>query len=139
MIIFDTSVMSELIRPKPAPEVKEWLWEQRDEDLATTAVTIAEIEQQLYRLPEGKRRNDFNDRLVQLIASKLTLPVLPFDDLAARVYPICSNARKNAGLRRDVADLMITAIAHSKEAMIATRSVRDFEATGIQVVNPWKS
>ncbi len=138
MIIFDTSVLSELIRPKPAVQVVGWLAALERVKIATTAVSIAEIEYQVYRLPEGERRNEFRGRLVQLVSSKLSLPILPFDDRAARIYPVCAFARKSAGRRREIPSLMIAAIARVHDAQVAARSARSFHETGVDVINPWR-
>ncbi len=138
MIVIDTSVLSELIRPKPAFQVTNWLAGLEHVKLATTAVTRAELEHHVYRLPEGERRNEFRGRLVQLLSSQLSLPVLPFDDAAARIYPVCAQGRQEAGLPRNIAKLMIAAIARAQEAQIAARSLRDYEAMGVDVINPWQ-
>ena len=56
MIILDTSVLSELMRPQPSPLVRDWIGQQVSDELCTTAVTVAEIRYGLERLPDGRRK-----------------------------------------------------------------------------------
>jgi hypothetical protein len=51
----DTNVGSELMRRGGDPRVLNWMRETSDGDLATTAITVAEIESGLARLPDGSR------------------------------------------------------------------------------------
>lgn len=138
MIILDTNVLSELIRPVPAPEVKNWLLERTDDEpLATTAITIMEIEYGLARLPEGSRRKDLEDRFAALTGKQFEFAVLPFDEKAARLAGKLRAKRETAGLHAHSADMMIAAIALIEGAALATRNIKDFTETDVGLINPW--
>lgn len=138
MIVLDTNILSELVRPHPAPEVKNWLSSKAAEDiLVTTAITISEIGYGLARLPDGKRRQELEERFQILTGSGFEFIVLPFDDKAARLAGPMRAAREAQGLHAQSADMMIAAIAKLAGAALATRNIKDFTETGIELINPW--
>lgn len=138
MIILDTNVLSELIRPAPAAEVKNWMLERTGEEpLATTAITIMEIEYGLARLPDGARRKDLEERFAALTGRQFEFAVLPFDEKAARLAGKLRSKREATGLHAHSADMMIAAIALIEGASLATRNVKDFTETGVELLNPW--
>jgi predicted nucleic acid-binding protein len=139
MIILDTNVLSELIRPVPAQEVKNWMLERTDEEpLATTAITVMEIEYGLARLPDGARRKDLEERFAALTGRQFEFAVLPLDEKAARLAGKLRARREFMGLHAHSADMMIAAIALIEGAALATRNVKDFTETGIELLNPWE-
>lgn len=138
MIVLDTNILFELVRPTPAPEVKNWLSNKAtNETLVTTAITVSEMEYGLARLPDGKRRQELEKRLGMLTGSDFEFTVLPFDEKAGRLAGRMRAARENQGLHAQSADMMIAAITSLSGAILATRNVKDFTNTGIELINPW--
>jgi predicted nucleic acid-binding protein len=137
MLILDTNVVSELMRPSPDPGVVQWLQGQPIEQLAITAITIAEILYGLDRLPDGRRKADLFQKFQLFLARGFDGRVLSFDRSAAEAYAPIKGERDRAG--RPVAgyDAMIAAIASSRGTGVATRNVADFADCGVVVVNPW--
>lgn len=135
MIILDTNVISELMRPRPSPQVTAWLRDQRTDLIATTAITVAEIAAGLERLPAGRRRQDLQNSFDRIRSAGLV--ALVFDEQAAARYGAVAWARERAGLKRDMPDLMIAAIAINAAAVLATRNVKDFVESGVEIVNPF--
>ncbi|MBW3087472.1 type II toxin-antitoxin system VapC family toxin [Bifidobacterium sp. 82T24] len=137
MIILDTNVISETVRPHPNPEVVSWFRRQSMDDLAVTSITVAELFWGICRMPAGKRRN----QLSSVIDYQLTLfgdGIYAFDGSAAIDYAEICAMRERSGHPIGVQDAMIAAIARSRGAAVATRNVKDFEGTGVDVVNPWE-
>ncbi|MBN4055262.1 type II toxin-antitoxin system VapC family toxin [bacterium AH-315-K03] len=138
MILLDTSILSELMRSTPAPEVKNWLLQKTNDDvLVTTAITISEIEYGISRLPEGRRRKDLEDRFAAMTGPRFEFAVLPLDEAAGRLAGRLRSKRESRGLDAGSADMMIAAITALADAKLATRNVKDFTGTGIEVINPW--
>ena len=135
MIVLDTNVVSELMKPQPDAPVRDWLTQAGDEPFGTTAVTIAEIEFGLRRLPQGRRRDDLQSRFEAFAAA---LTVLPLDDLAARETARFRAMRAAAGLSCPPSDMMIAGIAAVAGAALATRNTRDFEGLPIPLIDPWR-
>lgn len=136
MIVIDTNVLSELMRPRPAPEVLAWMGTVGSGQAATTSITIAEIGQGLRRLPQGKRRALLEDAFASLL-DELDREILAFDRAAAEHYARISQQRETAGKPIDPLDCMIAAICASRGASLVTRNERDFDGTGLAIVNPW--
>ncbi|PSO51039.1 MAG: VapC toxin family PIN domain ribonuclease [Cyanobacteria bacterium SW_9_44_58] len=138
MIILDTNVISEVMRPQPNFQVISWLREYPVEELAITAVSIAEISYGLKRLPEGRRRNSLQWRFQMFIAQGFKDRIFPFDEKAAEVYADIVVNRQQQGKPIEVMDAMIVAIALIKTANLATRNVSDFQNCGLELINPWE-
>ena len=137
MVILDTNVVSEFMRPRPEPVVVTWLDARRVNELFVTAVTEAEIRTGIAFLPEGRRRRDLTEAADRAFGRLFEDRVLSFDREAARAYADIAAERRKAGRPISQADCQIAAIARSMGAPVATRNVRDFRGTGVFVVDPW--
>jgi predicted nucleic acid-binding protein len=137
MILLDTNVVSELMRPTPNAKVHAWLTRLGSAPVATSVITIAEITYGLARLPDGKRRTDLTDRFKALIAGDPPIPVYAFDVRAAHLAGGFRAVRERAGLAHAPSDMMIAGIAVSNGARLATRNVTDFSNLPVTVENPW--
>ena len=139
MIILDTTVLSELMRPVPDERVLEWVDDQPVASLFTTTVTQAEILLGVSILPDGRRKQDLTAAVDAIFAQDFRTRLLPFDAPAAVAFAaICSN-RMRLGRPISQVDAQIAAIAHSRGASLATRNTPDCDAYGIQVIDPWKN
>ncbi len=137
MIIVDTNVLSELMRPAPAPRVWAWAARQAGPDLYTTAITAAEIRYGIERLPSGHRRDELTTAAVGIFG-RFNDKILPFDLVAAEQYALIVNRRDQLGMPIDALDAQIAAICRPRQAELATRNVTDFAETGVRVINPWQ-
>lgn len=137
MIILDTNVLSELMRPAPADTVVRWIRARPPASLFTTAVNEAEILYGLALLPLGQRRAALTEAIEAIFREDLRGRVLPFDSAAAKAYAPMVAGRRAAGRPISQMDAQIAAIAASREATLASRNVVDFEACGVHVSNPF--
>lgn len=137
MIIVDTNVASELMRPSPADAVRDWVRSHDARQLCTTAITVAEVRYGIERLPEGRRKEVLRAAATGVFA-RFAEQVLPFDAAAAEQYALVVSHRDRLGLPIDGFDAQIAAICRAHGAALATRNVADFGKTGIQVINPWQ-
>jgi predicted nucleic acid-binding protein len=138
MIVLDTNVVSEAMKPEPHPAVRAWLNEQAVETLYLSSVTLAELLFGIGALPTGKRK----DMLAQALDGLLGLfrdRVLPFDTDAARRYAELAVTAKAGGRGFPTPDGYIAAIAASRAFIVASRDTAPFEAVGIAVINPWEA
>ena len=136
MIILDTNVVSELMRPRPDARVRQWVSGQRVGELGTTAVTVAEIRHGIERLPDGRRKETLLSAAADLFAGFGDL-VQPFDTLAAAWFGPVMVRRARLGLPIQGFDALIAAICRARGAALATRNAKDFAETGIEIVDPW--
>ncbi len=139
MVVLDTNVLSEILRPIPHGHVIAWLEAQPRHQLFTTAVTRAEILYGVAVLAKGQRREKLWEAALGILDEEFADRVLSFDSEAANRYAQIGAARKSAGKPISQFDAMIAAIARSHGARLATRNVQDFDGCGIDLVNPWRS
>lgn len=136
MIVLDTNVASELMRPAPAPLVVAWVGE-RGAELVTTAITVAEIRFGIARLPGGRRQDQLM-ALADEVFAAFDDQILPFDAQAATEYARIVSSRERSGTPIDGFDAQIAAICCARGASLATRNVKDFAGTGVGLLNPWR-
>lgn len=138
MIVLDTNVVSEAMKPEPNAAVLCWLNEQAAETLYLSSVTLAELLFGIRALPVGRRKNMLGqtlDGLLEMFEGR----VLPFDTEAARHYAELAVTARNGGWGFPRPDGYIAAIAAVKGFMVATRDTGPFEAGGLKVINPWEA
>jgi len=137
VIIVDTNVVSELMRPSPSPQVRDWVSAQAPGELCTTAITVAEIRYGLERLADGRRRQSLLAAATEVFAA-FSDYIQPFDADAAIWYATIVTRRDRLGLPIDGFDAQIAAICRIRGAALATRNAKDFRETGIDVIDPWQ-
>jgi predicted nucleic acid-binding protein len=138
VIILDTNVVSELMRPEPDTRVREWVSGRRSGELGTTAITVAEIRYGIERLPDGRRKDGLLSAAADLFAAFGNL-VQPFDVLAAAWFGPVMARRARLGMPIEGFDAQIAAICRAHEASLATRNVKNFLETGVAVIDPWSA
>ena len=137
MFLLDTNVVSELLRPSPETVVENWVGDHRAKDLYFSAIGEAELLYGVAILPIGRRKTMLASAINSILREDFAHRILPFDSDAAREYASIAAARRSAGRPVEPADCQIAAIARSRAMTVATRNARDFEDSGIEVVDPW--
>ncbi len=139
MIILDTNVVSEPIKPKVNAAVRAWLDRQEIDTLYVTATSLAELLAGIRMLPRGTRRDRLKQDMDALFGTVLSARILPFDEAAARAYAdIIADARA-AGRTVAIADGQIAAVAKVHGFSVATRDTAPFIAAGNPVIDPWSA
>jgi len=136
MIILDSNVLSELMRPKPEARVIAWLDRQPQTSIWTTSVTVFEIQFGLQVMPEGRRRAIYA-RGFESLLDGIDHRIAPFDVEAAQEASSLMASRKLKGRPRELRDTMIAGIVLSRRAALATRNIRDFDDIEANVIDPW--
>ena len=136
MILLDTNVVSEAMKPEPAPAVRAWLDAQVAETLFISSITVAELMFGIGALPKGRRK----DRLTAVLNSVLELfadRILPFNTSAARRYADLAVRARAAGKGFPTPEGYIAAIAAAHDFAVASRDTSAFTAVGLAVIDPW--
>lgn len=140
MIVLDTNVLSELMRPSPAPQVRIWVDQHPAGDLWITAMTAAELLVGVAALPEGGRKRQLGNQVGTLLDDVFSGRTLPFDEAAAVEYARVVTARRRAGTPIGMADAVIAATCLAGGALrLATRNVADFAGIGLRIEDPWSA
>lgn len=136
MIVLDTNVVSESMKPQPHPAARAWLNDQAVETLYLSSVTLAELLFGIGTLPTGKRKSMIEQALNGLMGL-FKARVLPFDTDAARHYAELAVTAKAKGQGFPTPDGYIAAIAASRGFIVASRDISPYEAARVTVINPW--
>ncbi len=137
MIVLDTNVLSELMRPTPSTQVVRWAMSRPAGELFTTTITEAEIFYGIELLAKGKRRAGLQAAAEAMFADDFAGRVIGFDSQAARAFATIAARRRVLGKPISHSDAQIVAIAQLHGAALATRDVADFESCNIEVIDPW--
>ena len=138
MILLDTNVVSETMKPAPSQMVQRWLDEQAAETLYLSSVTIAEAMFGIRTMPDGKRKQGLAEALdvwIGLFEGR----ILPFDLDAARHYADLGASARASGKGFPTPDGYIAAIAASRGFIVASRDTAPYGAAGVPVINPWET
>jgi toxin FitB len=139
MILVDTNVVSELMRPEPDPQVLDWFGSLPASQLYLSAVGEAELRRGAAILPEGRRRDLLIAAIDAVVTEDFAGRILTFDSSAARAFAILTADRQRAGRPMSFADALIAATARANGAALATRNILDFEGCDVALINPWDS
>ncbi|WP_299820236.1 type II toxin-antitoxin system VapC family toxin [uncultured Jannaschia sp.] len=137
MILIDTNVVSELMRPAPAGAVVAWFGRQDASGLYLSAVSEAELRRGVAILPGGRRRAALLAAVEAMVAEDFEDRVLPFDSAAAAAFAVVFAERRGAGQAISFPDCQIAATARAHGAAVATRDAGGFAGCGIVVIDPW--
>lgn len=139
MILLDTNVISEPLRPAGDPIVLVWLDKQDIKALHISTITLAELRFGIAVLPEGQRRTSLHSNLEQRILPLFAGRILPFDTAAAGAYADLRAEARRQGKAIARTDGYIAAIARARGLSVATRDTAPFNAAGLTVIDPWQS
>ena len=139
MIVLDTNVLSELMRREPSPTVIAWIEARATTSLFTTTITQAEILYGIRLMPSGKRRSEIEEAAREMFRADFAGRVLSFDQDVAQAYAKIAASRRQAGQPITQFDAQIAAIALSRDGVVATRNIADFEGCGPDLIDPWRT
>jgi hypothetical protein len=139
MILLDTNVLSEMMRPLPEPLVSAWVDNQPEERLWTASIVLSELHSGVDLMPIGRRQKALREAVEEMIVGDLRGRIFKFDENAARRYGQIFSHRQKIGRPIKEMDALIAATALANGASLATRNIADFENCGIALVNPWQA
>ena len=132
--LLDTNVVSELMKPAPDPQVREWVNEHED-DTVLSAFVLAELASGVEALPSGKRKVAIANEL-KFLQEDYADQILPFDESAAWDWARYTREAREAGHAPPLFDSFIAATARAWGLTVVTRNESDFPL--VDVVNPFK-
>jgi predicted nucleic acid-binding protein len=137
VIILDTNLVSEPMRPAPNAAVRAWYNAQTLNELYICAPVLAEMRFGIELLASGAKQRWLRNQVNEIEHIHFRDRVLPFDATSASIYGRIIAARKRSGRPMGVLDGMIAAIALQHGASVATRDTRDFALPDLTVVDPF--
>jgi hypothetical protein len=137
MILVDTNIWSELVKPAPFHSVREWEAANSDR-LWLSTVVIGEFLSGVDLMPDGKRKRSLllaYEEVIALYSDRIA----PFDLAAARHYATILAYQEQAGRDPGTADTQIAATARARGLALATRNTKHFAGLGIELIDPWQA
>lgn len=138
MIILDTNVVSEPMKPFGDPAIMDWIDRQDGLDLYFTTISLAEMLRGVAILPHGRRRARLAQGVARVENEMFPGRILSFDAMAAHAYGLVCGRAREKGKALIGADAQIAAIAEAHGFAVATRDTTPFLAAGVDVIDPWK-
>lgn len=136
MIVLDTNVVSEMMKPSPDGAVLAWLGSRPLSEQHTTAITLAEVRYGIARLPRGRRRYEMGD-VADAVFGIFEDRILPVDSVAASLYGEIRAERESAGTPIHDMDALVASVCRAHGAVLVTRNVPDFTGLDLELINPW--
>ena len=137
MILLDTNIVSEGLRPRPEPKVIAWIDTQPFEALYLCTPVLAEMFYGVEKLPEGAQKRYFAEAIDRIETNLFRGRILPLDLAAAREFGRVVTRRNRMGRPIGQMDALIAAIAIANRMMLATRDAEDFGGLGLDIINPF--
>ena len=131
--LVDANVLSEPTKPAPDPRVVDWL-RTHEGAVVLDAIVLGELYAGILRRPAGRKRAEL-ERWFETVSG--ALECLPWDGAVSRRWARLVVQLKRKGRSLPLLDSMIAATALEHGLTVATRNVRDFEQTGVRVVDPF--
>ena len=135
--LLDTCVLSEFVVKVPKREVIQWLSGQPEDRLYLSAITIGEVKRGIERLPPSPRRERLETWLTNDLLDRFEGRVLPIDTPVMLRWGILRAQLDRIGRTLSPMDSLIAATALSHDLQLVTRNRRDYEGTGVSIVDPW--
>ena len=131
--LIDANVLSEPTKPFPNVRVVEWL-RKNEREIAVDPVILGEVRFGILLLPRSKRRS----RLEQWFEAGIQrLLCLPWEAETGLRWAQLLAALRTSGRAMPIKDSLIAATALVHDLAIVTRNSDDFEATGVDIINPF--
>jgi predicted nucleic acid-binding protein len=137
MILLDTNVLSEPMKPQPERRVLAWFDAQQITTLYISSTALAELLEGVERMPQGKRRDAVANTVQRMLDTLIGPRVLAYDEAAAKYYASSVVTAGRRGLDVKLGDGQIAAVAAVNGFSVATRDITPFVAMGVPVIDPW--
>ena len=136
--LLDTCVISELVRPNPNPRVTSWVSLQHEEDLFVSSIAIGEIQKGISKLPDSPKKDELQEWLTLELIGRFHRRILGIDLKVARKWGEIQALSERSGAKMPAIDSLIASIGLVHNLTVATRNIRDMEASGVNLFNPWE-
>ena len=137
MILLDTNVISEMMRPRPDPAVAAWIQPLPRREFWTSTVVVAELLSGIDLMPVGRKQRELREAVELMLAEDFHGQILSFDLAAAHCYGQILSERQRMGRPIKELDAQIAATARAHGAALATRNIKDFLACNLVLFDPW--
>jgi predicted nucleic acid-binding protein len=136
--LLDTNVISELILKQPNKRVVQWLDDLDPNRVYLSVITIGEIRKGIEKLPPSKRKEAVKEWLEADLLLRFQGRILEITTDVMLIWGELTGRLEKQGRPITAIDSLIAAIALQGDCCLVTRNERDFQHTGVKIINPWK-
>lgn len=138
--LLDTNIVSDALKPRPAPAVTHWVENQPSDDLFIAALTVAELWRGIVQRAPGRRRHQLADWFEGPAGPQALFQerILPFDLPAAMQWARIMAEGTLAGQPRSGLDMIIAATALANDCVVVTGNERHFNGV-VELLNPLRA
>jgi predicted nucleic acid-binding protein len=135
--LLDTNVLSEVTKPRPDDGVLKWLHGLDEDRTFISIVSIAEIRRGVALMDPGRKRDALDEWLTHDLPQRFENRIIPVEAPVALAWGDLMALAKRSGRGLATMDGLIAATAVAHQLTLATRSTKDFEGFGIDIIDPW--
>ena len=136
--LLDTNVLSELRRPRPAPQVVAFVAAQPLDLLFVSTVTLAEIRFGIEMVADANRRAELNGWLTHKVRPMFEERILPVTEDIMFTWRLLVEEGRKAGHTFSQPDLIIAATALHHGLTVVTRDTGDYAKARVPLFDPWR-
>ena len=135
--LLDTNCISEIVRARPEPRVREWMDSADESLLFLSVLTLGEIRKGIAGLGQSRRRTSLESWLELELRSRFAGRILSVNDAVADRWGMLAAEAKRKGTSLSAIDGLLAATALQHNLTIVSRNVDDFGNTAVPILNPW--
>ena len=135
--LLDTNVISELVSKRPNQRVIAWIDGIDDRLVHLSVITVGEIKRGVEKLPNSQRKGDLENWLNEDLLIRFDNRILTIDVPVILAWGALIADLESRGRALPAIDSLIAATAIHHDLHLVTRNEKDFEGTGVTVINPW--
>lgn len=136
--LLDTCAVSELVKKSPSESVVDWFRVQSEDQLLLSVITLGELQKGISKLPGSRRKTELRAWLDRDLQQRFRGRILPVDAAVALTWGRIQGAAEAEGRKMPVLDSLIAATALAHGLTVVTRNDTDVEASGVEIVDPWR-
>jgi predicted nucleic acid-binding protein len=136
--LLDTCIISELVKPRPAVHVVEWISTTDEELLYLSVLTLGEIRKGIALVPDAMRRSRLEAWLAGELPARFENRILEIGQEIAERWGRMTAQAKAANHTLPVIDGLLAATAQHHNLTLVTRNTQDVAVTGVAIFNPWE-
>ncbi|MBI1820643.1 MAG: type II toxin-antitoxin system VapC family toxin [Nitrospirae bacterium] len=137
--LFDTCVISEMVKKHPAQVVLDWIEQQEEEFICLSVLTIGELEKGIAKLTDSHRKKKLKTWVEKDLIERFSNRILSFDLQTALLWGKQQGELERLGMRLPLMDSLIAATAIVHHLVVVTRNSQDMERLGVKIYNPWNT
>jgi tRNA(fMet)-specific endonuclease VapC len=136
--LLDTCVLSELLIKQPNAKVVDFIDSLDPDDVYLSVITIGEIVKGIEKLPTSQRKQELHAWLKEDLLARFQGKIIPIDEEIIVDWGILTARTEAIGKPMPAIDSLIAATAQAHGLTLVTRNVDDFNASGVEIENPWE-